>query len=319
MVVAGSNGHLDGGEYEAMLRDAGLDERLLRRVSLREQVVYPHAALTSPCRSGGDGLTRKAQSLIGMAVASLAAMRGMDALAIGGRQALTQRALVVGGGAAGMSAALELAGMGVEVDLVEREEELGGQWRSIRHQADGSDAQAALAQLTGRWRRRSASTCIWGARCAPSGAGPAPTAAPSAGKGRKKRSSTESWWSLRAAGRCRRASTCTAGTQASSPSASWRSGRRRRIWGRVVMIQCVGSREEERPYCSRICCTQAVKNALRLKAENPGVKVYILYREVRTFGFREEYYCAAREAGVVFVRYELPGKPQVTGKGRSWR
>jgi len=79
----------------------------------------------------------------------------------------------------------------------------------------------------------------------------------------------------------------------------------------VVMIQCVGSREEERPYCSRVCCTQAVKNALRLKALRPEVGVYVLYREVRTYGFRERYYEAARDAGVVFVRYELPEKPQV--------
>jgi heterodisulfide reductase subunit A2 len=79
----------------------------------------------------------------------------------------------------------------------------------------------------------------------------------------------------------------------------------------VVMIQCVGSREEERPYCSRVCCTQAVKNALRLKALRPEVQVYVLYREVRTYGFRERTYEAARDAGVVFVRYELPGKPKV--------
>jgi heterodisulfide reductase subunit A len=80
----------------------------------------------------------------------------------------------------------------------------------------------------------------------------------------------------------------------------------------VVMIQCVGSREPERPYCSRICCTQAVKNALKLKELKPDLNVYILYREVRTYGFREAYYQAARDAGVVFVRYELPDKPRVT-------
>jgi len=84
---------------------------------------------------------------------------------------------------------------------------------------------------------------------------------------------------------------------------------------RVVMIQCAGSREPERPYCSRICCTQAVKNALKLKVLKPGLEVYILYREVRTFGFREAFYQEARDAGVVFLRYELPDRPDVRAEG----
>jgi heterodisulfide reductase subunit A-like polyferredoxin len=81
------------------------------------------------------------------------------------------------------------------------------------------------------------------------------------------------------------------------------------------MIQCVGSREPERPYCSRVCCTQAIKNALKLKEINPETNVYVLYREVRTYGFREALYEAAREAGVVFLRYELPDKPRVEAAG----
>ena len=93
---------------------------------------------------------------------------------------------------------------------------------------------------------------------------------------------------------------------------------------RVVMVQCVGSREEERPYCSRVCCTQAVKNALKLKELDPEVEVYVLYREVRTYGFRERYYEAARDAGVVFLRYELEceggtGKPRVEADAERLR
>jgi len=80
----------------------------------------------------------------------------------------------------------------------------------------------------------------------------------------------------------------------------------------VVMIQCVGSREPGRPYCSRICCTKAVVNALAIKERNPNARVTVLYREMRTYGFREDAYRLAREKGVVFLRYELPDKPQVT-------
>ncbi|MFH1962950.1 MAG: 4Fe-4S binding protein [bacterium] len=83
------------------------------------------------------------------------------------------------------------------------------------------------------------------------------------------------------------------------------------------MIQCVGSRDEQRPYCSRICCSQAIKNALKLKEINPETKVYILYRDIRTYGFREEYYYKAREAGVVFIRYDVDKKPEV--RSQKWK
>jgi heterodisulfide reductase subunit A len=79
----------------------------------------------------------------------------------------------------------------------------------------------------------------------------------------------------------------------------------------VVMIQCVGSRDEEHPYCSRICCTTAVKNALKLKESNPDLSVYVLYRDMRTYGLKENYYQEARNKGVIFIRYEEDEKPVV--------
>jgi heterodisulfide reductase subunit A-like polyferredoxin len=80
----------------------------------------------------------------------------------------------------------------------------------------------------------------------------------------------------------------------------------------IAMIQCVGSREEEAMYCGRVCCTQAIKNALKIKQINPKANVIIFYRDIRTYGFREQYYQEAREQGVIFVRYELENKPKVT-------
>ncbi len=77
------------------------------------------------------------------------------------------------------------------------------------------------------------------------------------------------------------------------------------------MIQCVGSRDDERPYCSRVCCTEAVKNALEARRLSPGTPVYVLFRDVRTFGFKEDYYRKAREAGVLFIRYDADRKPVV--------
>jgi len=81
----------------------------------------------------------------------------------------------------------------------------------------------------------------------------------------------------------------------------------------IVMIQCAGSRNEERPYCSRVCCSMAVKNALKLKKLNPDTNVIILYRDIRTYGFREKYYKQAREAGVIFMRYEKENPPVISG------
>jgi heterodisulfide reductase subunit A-like polyferredoxin len=82
----------------------------------------------------------------------------------------------------------------------------------------------------------------------------------------------------------------------------------------VVMIQCVGSREPEHPYCSRICCGQAIKNAMRIKKTHPQAQVYILFRDVRTYGLKEIYYKEARELGVRFVRYDLDRKPEVSAQ-----
>jgi heterodisulfide reductase subunit A-like polyferredoxin len=81
----------------------------------------------------------------------------------------------------------------------------------------------------------------------------------------------------------------------------------------IVMIQCAGSRSSERQYCSRICCSMAVKNALRIKKENHDANIYILYRDIRTYGFREKYYLEARKAGVVFIRYDEKNPPAVSG------
>jgi heterodisulfide reductase subunit A-like polyferredoxin len=83
----------------------------------------------------------------------------------------------------------------------------------------------------------------------------------------------------------------------------------------VVMVQCVGSREESHMYCSRVCCTQGVNNAIRLKEQNPDTEVYVLYRDIRTYGMNELLYREAREKGVIFIRYELDRKPEVSEEG----
>ena len=88
-------------------------------------------------------------------------------------------------------------------------------------------------------------------------------------------------------------------------------------WKNVVMIQCVGSRSPENPNCSRICCQSAVKNALRVLDVNPQTQVFVLYRQMRTYGFQEDYYRKARERGVIFVRYSTEHSPRVEARGQQ--
>src|SRR5208337_1056990 len=87
--------------------------------------------------------------------------------------------------------------------------------------------------------------------------------------------------------------------------------------GRYVMIQCVGSREEPNQYCSRVCCQDAVKNAIAIKEKDTSAQVFILYRDIRTYGLREDYYKKARELGVIFVRYDVNRKPEVAQSGNG--
>ena len=85
----------------------------------------------------------------------------------------------------------------------------------------------------------------------------------------------------------------------------------------ALFIQCVGSREPHRPYCSRVCCSHSIDSALELKKRNPDMAVYILYRDIRTYGEREYLYQQARKQGVLFIRYTLDAKPRVTLDGNE--
>jgi heterodisulfide reductase subunit A len=325
VVIAGCSHRLYADEFEGLMHDAGLDPRLLARVNLREQVVYPH-------RHNGADLTAKAISLLAMAVASLKSMSGLQALALGTSHSLTRRALVLGGGAAGMTAALHLAALDIPVHLVERESHLGGQWRNIRYQADGSDPQAALAQLTARVQADERITVHTSTKLTAFEGSPGQYRATLARDGREE--TLDHGVLLVATGGG--PATTTEYLYGQHPKVLTQRELELQLAGdalpdaltahpapnTVVMIQCVGSREPRgpanplaHPYCSRVCCTQAVKNALKLKELHPDLNVYVLYRELRTYGFREAYYQAARDAGVVFLRYELPAKPQVTADG----
>ncbi len=286
-------------------REAGLNPYLFEMANIRDQCSWVHML-------EHEKATRKAQDLVRMAAAK---SRLLDPLQKGKLQ-IKKAALVIGGGLAGMVAATEIASQGVPVYLVEREKELGGNLRRIRYLLNGEKPQEELQNLIGKVSNNGnihlftnsritaidgsignfkttianghgAETVEHGVVIVATGAGQYQPKEYGYGNG------------------C--PDVITQLDLESRLSGPDQGG----ISGTVVMIQCVGSRDKERPYCSRVCCTEAVKNALKIKQQNPNANVYVLYRDIRTYGFRESYYSKAREQGVVFLRYEEDRKPEV--------
>ncbi len=219
-------------------------------------------------------------------------------------------ALVVGGGLAGLEASLALAREGVEVHLVERQGELGGILRgrpSMRGVLEG-----LLAELQRSPRievhLRSEVVAFRGQA--------GDFSAIIKGEGAERQVQIGAVILATGAEEYRPqgfgyGSSESVLTQ-SELDQGLASGRLRPEGLRsVVMIQCVGSRDQEHPWCSRYCCLEALQNALKLKESNPVLEVYVLYRDMMSYGLREELYLKAREAGVIFLRYEDPREIEV--------
>ncbi len=332
VVVAGCVHRLYQSAFERMMREAGLNPGLLERVNLCGECAWVHA----PAGDGnGKVATAKAMGLVEMAVANVRLDQSLHPV----EEEVSQRALVIGGGLAGMTAALSLAEMGYEVDLVEQSAKLGGQLRELQHSLKDDDPAAFLRSLIDRvegneWihiHREAQVEAVSG------WAGQFQT---TLGAINNESMNNEQWRETLQHG----AIIVATGGREVIPTeylygqdtrvvtqrelekmlANWEKEadanqstnlpiyQSTNLPNSVVMIQCVGSREPERPYCSRVCCTKAVVNALKIKERDPQANVFVLYREMRTYGFREDYYREARDRGVVFLRYELPDKPQVS-------
>jgi Heterodisulfide reductase, subunit A and related polyferredoxins len=289
--------------YQEMMAQAGLNPNLLELVNLRGEVAGAHAR-------NGKVATEKARELVAMAVAGAVRREPFRPSA----EPLSRRVLVVGGGPAGMTAALTLADLGYSADLVERTDALGGQLRDLHLVLGGGDPQAALTSLLERLGREPRVRVLLGTEVrAVSGRLGQFRARLVGPEGEQE----ETYGAVIVATGGREVVPTEYLYGQDSRVVTQRELEKMLAEGKevpsdVVMVQCVGSREPGRPYCSRICCTKAVVNALAIKERNPTARVTVLYREMRTYGFREDAYRLAREKGVVFLRYELPDKPQVT-------
>ena len=296
--------------FQKTLKTAGINEYLLKMANIRNQDSWVH-------RDNPGQATLKAQELIRMAVAGGLPQRPLQHQVV----AITPTALVIGGGLTGMTAALALADQGFKVYLVEQSGELGGYAGLLGRTWNGEDIGLSLARIIEKVGEHPDIEVLMHARVI-------------ASEGHVGNFTT----TILAENRVQRkishgAAIVAIGGKRSRPR-QYGYGRLARVvtalefdklyqFGDVrvkkgssfVFIQCVGSRDQDHPYCSKVCCTHSVQSAIRMKHENPHRDVYILYRDMRTYGQREALYTEARRLGVVFINYEVHGKPEVSRNG----
>ena len=297
--------------FQETLTNAGLNKYLFEMCNIRNQNSWVH-------KNNPDLATEKAKDLIRMAVSKVALMEPLEEAEL----EVNQTALIVGGGVAGMAAAQSLSAQGYETHIVEQTPQLGGQARNLYKTAKGESIQEELSALTSEIdsddrihvHLNTKLTEVDGF----------------VGNFKTKLSSSNGDQVLEHG-----VAILATGAAALEPQ-EYQYGKDSRILTSLeldrklidgdpslknlqsaVFVQCVGSREPDRLYCSRVCCTHSIDNALELKKLNPEMGVYILYRDIRTYGEREILYKKAREAGVIFIRYTLEKKPEVLIDGDS--
>jgi heterodisulfide reductase subunit A-like polyferredoxin len=294
--------------FRETLIDAGLNKYLFEMANIRNQDSWVHM-------KEHDKATEKAKDLVRMAVARASLLKPLTEKPL----TINQRALVIGGGIAGLNAALNLGDQGFETILLEKEPELGGVARRLHKTIEGTDVQAYLEGLIQRVKTHGKIQVLTGALVVGfSGYKGNFTTEVLVGPGMYERKIDHGVTVVATGANEYRPKEFLYGehdrvmTQLELGDFLHREPAAAAAWNRVVMVQCVGSRNAENPNCSRICCQGAVKYALQLKELNPDMNVVILYRDMRTYGFLEDYYREARDKGVLFARFEPDQTPRVT-------
>jgi heterodisulfide reductase subunit A-like polyferredoxin len=295
--------------FRNTLAQAGLNPYLFEMANIRDQCSWVH--MHQP-----EEATKKSKDLVRMAVAKSRLLKPLQRHHL----RIEKSALVIGGGLSGMTAALALARQGYDAYLIEKENELGGQLRHVHYMLNGEKPQNELARIKNDVAQNSRIRIFTNAvvesiegsigNFRTRISGPGETREITHGvvivaTGAKQYQPQEYLY-----GQDEKVITqreleahLAAGNGFLKPNGRAKT---------VVMIQCVGSRDADHPYCSRVCCADAIKNALKIKAISPETHVYVLYRDIRTYGFKESYYTKARQQGVAFVRYDEQRRPEVT-------
>ncbi len=294
--------------FQETVREAGLNRHLFEMANIRDQCSWVHAHQP-------EKATAKALDLVRAAVRKAARLRPVKQVTVG----VVPAALVVGGGVAGLNAALSLARQGYRAELVEKIGVLGGVANKIDWGFEGEDVRGYIKQLvdqvTGHPLIKVHPNCevteVTGytgnftSRLS-SGAEVRHGAAIIAIGGREYKPE-EYLYGVddRVMTQMEMEEAVTAGDSRLEKAKN------------IVMIQCVGSREGSRQYCIRVCCSKAIKLALMLKEKNPGANIFVLYRDMRTYSFLEDRYREARARGIIFIRYDLEQKPVVEKQGED--
>jgi heterodisulfide reductase subunit A-like polyferredoxin len=295
--------------FQDTIRQAGLNPYLFELANLREQDSWVHR--------GSPGVaTNKAKQLVAMAVAKASRLQPLQR----GKLNVEHQALVIGGGLAGMTAALSIAEQGFPVFLVEKQTQLGGHLRHIFTGFDGSDPQKLLNTLITRISTEPRISVMLESEVVEVNGyvGQFQTVVQKASGERQELA--HGTIIVATGGQEIKTNEYEYGTQRTILTQSEMEEQMETtfVQGRkdapqsVVMVQCVGSRDEDHPYCSRICCSQAIKNALEIKRRSPETDITILYRDIRSYGFRERMYRDARRLGVTFLQYSEDQKPVVS-------
>jgi heterodisulfide reductase subunit A-like polyferredoxin len=305
VVVASCSPKTHAPMFMETLEACGLNKYLFEMANIRNQDSWVHA-------NNPELATEKAKDLVKMAVARANTLNPLQEKVI----PVNKNALVVGGGIAGMNAALDLAKQGFSSVILEKESELGGFARNLHHTIEGNDIRRYIKDLVAKVDAEEKVDVVTGANVVgfEGFQGNFVTEVSTGnGDGNKK---IEHGVILIATGAHeykpkeylygeddRVVTQVELSDRLSTQGA--------KDLDTVVMIQCVGSRNEENPNCSKICCQSAIKSAIAIKKDNPDCMVYVLNRDIRTYGLMEDYYTEARKLGIIFIRFNQGNPPKV--------
>ncbi len=288
--------------FQNTIREAKLNPFLFEMANIRDQCSWVHA--NEPERA-----TDKAKDLVRMGVANARLLSPLHK----SRIEIKKAGLIIGGGLSGMTAALELAAQGYEAFLVEKESYLGGNLRNLYFTIKGEDAQDYLDQIIMAVRNKK-KIKIYTQAEVKNVDGHIGDFKVTINQGGKEININVGAIIVATGGVEYKPKEYLYGQHDSIMTQlelEKKLANEEINAKKIVMIQCVGSRTEERPYCSRVCCTHAMKNALKINEKNPNSEIYIIFKDIRTYGFKEVYYARASEKGVKFLRYDDENKPKV--------
>jgi heterodisulfide reductase subunit A len=299
--------------FQNTIREAGLNRYLFEMANIRDQCSWVH--MHQPKEA-----TEKAKDLVRIAIAKAALLEPLSTQMV----EMNHKALVIGGGLSGMAAARKISEAGFEVYLIEKESRLGGKARKIHYLLDRDGVQSHLEKIIKEVEKDPRIHLLKGTTIEKvngfvgnfktqvlngDGIKEIDHGVIVVATGAEEYRPHEFLYGQDSGVLTQKELEEKIALDPGSLKGS----------KNVVMIQCVGSRNEERPYCSRVCCSDAIKNALKLITIHPETNIYILYRDIRTYGFKEDYYEKAREMGILFIRYDPEREPRVEKREEGLR